>query len=339
MPSACGVSWDGTSGGKLDKSGIPDDDFESHYINDGDTKSSSSFPVVDGSGNLRAGNVRSAWKLRSRGEGVGESCLRDLAGAFDESPLPESANENDISDPEVTEEDWTAVSLDKDEVQDTRFNNPVVLGDNDTEGEFGMNLEFSTLPKEALGEGFNRHGVRENDDGSLDVRFNAMEPGVRRGAEITPEFLRNVVSHDYSRVPVQLDHSKSQRANVGYIEPDNLAFRDFLQVQAHIPNTGSGIRKDIISDFTHDPPMITDISVAFDPRSVEVEPPSSRDDNPRFVDARIKEFSLTPFPAGYDNGGLTPEFSSAVEKAGICSCEFEEPESQLIKRPHILIKR
>lgn len=311
MPSTCGVSWSGTASGTLDESSIPEDDFESHYLNAGDTKSDSSFPVVDGEGNLRRGNVESAWDLRNQGEGVSEDCLRSLAERFDDTPLPESAyNRTDT----------------------------VTVGDNSVDGEFGMNLEFSFLPEEALSDGFNRFGVRENDDGSLDVRFAAMEPGVRRGFEITDDFLTNVVSYDYSKIPLQLDHSKSQRANVGFIDPQKLGFNDVLQVQTHIPNTGSSIRNDIISDFTHKPPQVTDISVSFDPRTVEVEPPSSKDDPPRFVDARIREFSLTPFPAGYDNGGLTPEFSSAVEKASITPDEYTEPASQLITRPHILIK-
>lgn len=216
----------------------------------------------------------------------------------------------------------------------------MTLGDNDTAGNFGMNLEFSAIPTEALSEGFNRHGVRENDDGSIDVRFAAMEPGERRGIDITPEFLRNVTSHSYSgNIPMQMDHSASQRANVGYVDPNKIAFKDTLQVEAHIPNTGSSIRDDVIADFTHDPPQISDISVAFDPRTVEVEPPSKRGEPPEFVDARFREFSLTPFPSGYDNGGLTPEFSAAVDKASIDPDEFTEPTSQLISRPHILITK
>lgn len=216
----------------------------------------------------------------------------------------------------------------------------VTIGDNGTDGEYGMNLQFSALPTDALSDGFNQYGVRTNDDGSVDVRFKAMEPGVRRGFEVTPEFLRNAASYDYSKIPLQLDHSQSQRANVGHIKPSNVKFTgDYLQVEAHIPDTGSSVRDDIIADFTHEPPQIQDISVGFDPRTVEVEKPKSRDDNPKFTDARFREFSLTPFPAGYDNGGLTPEFSAAVEKAAINPDSFSEPESQLIKRPHILIEK
>lgn len=311
MGSACGVSWDGTSGGKLDESAIPDPpDHKSHYLNAADTKSDSSFPVVDGEGNLRAGNVNSAWDLRNQGEGVSEECLRKLDNAFSDNVLPDSAYDNST----------------------------VIVGE-DHDQEFGINLEFTAPPEEALAEGFNRWGVRENEDGSLDVRFDAMEPGTRRGFDITPEFLRRVTSHDYDKIPLQLDHSKSQRANAGYIEPDFLKFDDVMRVQAHIPNTGSSFREDIIADFTHEPPQIQDISVSFDPRTVEVQRPDSRGEAPKFVDARIREFSLTPFPAGYDNGGLTPAFSAAVEKAGIESYEFSEPESKLIQRPHYLIRK
>lgn len=315
MPSACGVTWDGTSSGSLDESEIPDPpDHKSHYLNAADTKGDSSFPVVDGSGNLRAGNVNSAWKLRNQGDGVSEECLRKLDNAWDKNVLPESAYDNDAV---------------------------VTLGDADSDAVFGMNLDFEVHP-EILGDGFNEYGVRENEDGSVDARFAAMEPGVRRGVDIEPEFLQRVVSHDYSRIPVQLSHSKNQRANVGYVEPSDLKFTDFLQTQVHIPDTGSSIRDDVIADFTHEPPQITDISVSFDPRSVEVEKPKRRGENARFVDARIREFSLTPFPAGYDNGGLTPEFSAAVEKAALdCGCfsEPDESESQLISRPHILITK
>jgi len=210
----------------------------------------------------------------------------------------------------------------------------------DTDGNFGMNIEYSVLPTEALSEGFNQYGVRENDDGSVDVRFNAMEPGVRRGVEITPEFLRSVAGPS-GRIPLQIDHSKSQRANVGAIEAENVKFGgDFLQVQTHIPNTGSSIRDDIIADFTHEPPQVTDISVAFDPQTIEVENPRGAD-NPRFVDGEIREFSLTPFPAGYDNGGLTPEFSSAIEQAVLDDDGDDTEESarsRLVERPHILIQ-
>jgi len=210
-------------------------------------------------------------------------------------------------------------------------------------GEFGMNVRFSAPAEEALTDGFNRYGVRENDDGSLDVRFDAMEPGVRRGIEITPEFLRRTVRKDYDRIPLQLDHSDSQRANVGYIDPGNIQFNDgVLQVQAHIPDTGSDVRNDVIADFKHEPPQITDISVSFAKDSVEIEGGKSRGETPQFVDGRYREFSLTPFPAGYDEGGLTPAFSSAIDDAidsESGASASDNATSELIERPHTLIEK
>lgn len=209
------------------------------------------------------------------------------------------------------------------------------------DAEFGLNIEFSTHGLTLEPDGFNEHGVRVNDDGSIDVRFNAMEPGVRRGVEVTPEFLQRVAGNSTERLPVQLDHSKSQRANVGYIEPGNVQFGDgFLQVQVHVPNTGSSVREDVLADFKHDPPLIQDGSVGFDPRTVELD--TSYSDDPKFVDAELREFSFTPFPAGYDNGGLTPEFSEAVdevlaeEDGGDCP---DDVDSALETTEHTLIKK
>lgn len=319
MASTCGVEWSGTSSGMLEESEIPDaPDHKKHYLNSAETKGDSSFPVVDGDGNLRAGNVNAAWDLRNNGEGVSEECLRNLDSAFDDNVLPDTAYENSGGD-------------------------IVQIAESEIDGKFGMNVEFNQLPTDAITDGFNKYGVRENEDRSLDVRFKAMEPGVRRGIEIPAEFLRSVSNYDYGRVPLQLDHSDSQLANVGFVSGENIKFSSdgFLQIQAHIPNTGADRRDEVIADFTHDPPQIRDVSVAFDPKSVEVERPSKRNEKPRFVDGRIREFSLTPFPAGYDNGGLTPEFSSAVEKATLFddSPSEGEPQSQLIKRPHILITK
>jgi hypothetical protein len=193
--------------------------------------------------------------------------------------------------------------------------------ENDT---FGWNISFS-VPEpvvQSLDDGFNRYGVREHDDGSIDVIFAAMEPGIRHEGtplevEITDQFLSRVASHSYpERIPFQYDHSRSQRANVGWVYGNKLKFSDgFFRVMAHIPNTGSQIRSDTIADFTHDPPAISDGSVGFDPRTIEVERPSNRDEKPVFTDARLQEFSLTPFPAGYDDGGLTPAFSDVVSGA------------------------
>lgn len=167
-------------------------------------------------------------------------------------------------------------------------------------------------------DGFNEYGVREHDDGSIDVVFNAMEPGLRRGSlgfdiRVTDDFIRRVAAKFSDPIPLQLDHSRSQMANVGTVQ--EVRFADpFLRLRAHVPNTGSRIRTDVISDFTHEPPAITDGSAGFGD-TFELE--RNDDGELEFVDATLVEFSLTPFPAGYDNGGLTPEFAEAVRRSGI----------------------
>jgi len=199
----------------------------------------------------------------------------------------------------------------------------------------GLNITFSVPEVVELEEGFNKYGVREQDDGSIDVIFAAMEPGERKGIEVTESFLRKVASHSYDgRIPLQYDHSHSQRANVGWIEPENVKFGDgFLRVKAHIPNTGSQIRTDTIADFTHDPPAISDGSVGFDFRSIVVEKPNDPNETPKFKNARLQEFSLTPFPAGYDSGGLSPRFSSVIDNF-MNPTESEQGESCLVTRPY-----
>lgn len=65
--TVAGVTFDGLRNGKLDESEIPDESFASHYLYPGDTKSESSYPVVDGDNKLRRGNVDAAHSLGARG--------------------------------------------------------------------------------------------------------------------------------------------------------------------------------------------------------------------------------------------------------------------------------
>jgi hypothetical protein len=62
------ITYDGLMGGDLDESEIPNEGYEPHYVFDGDTKSESSYPLVDGDGNLRRGNVGAAWELYGQSE-------------------------------------------------------------------------------------------------------------------------------------------------------------------------------------------------------------------------------------------------------------------------------
>lgn len=164
--------------------------------------------------------------------------------------------------------------------------------------------------------GFSEHGVRvnETEDGSVesvDVIFRAMEPGIRKDIRVTNEFLSGVAADFSDPVPMQYDHDKSQRSNVGSVWAAWTS--DALYLAGNIPNTGSTIRADTVSDFTHEPPAITDGSVGFG-RDYEVEYNDAAEEY-AFVSASLNEFSLTPFPAGYDraSGGLSPAFSKAVD--------------------------
>lgn len=94
--STGGISYSGTRGGTLDESAIPDDDYASHYVFDADTKSESSFPLVDAEGNLRAGNVAAAFRFRDDAPDRGAllDVLESVNDAFDDPPIdPESLEE------------------------------------------------------------------------------------------------------------------------------------------------------------------------------------------------------------------------------------------------------
>jgi hypothetical protein len=89
LKEVAGVEFDGTTTGKLDESEIPSEGFESHYLYPGENKSESSYPVVDADGNLRKGNVDSAWQLGARGDAdadTHDSRLMDLANEFENPP-------------------------------------------------------------------------------------------------------------------------------------------------------------------------------------------------------------------------------------------------------------
>lgn len=108
-----GVAYVDTKGGELDESEISNEIFEHHYLFAADTKSESSYPVVDANHNLRRGNVEAAHQLGARG-GVSEDelkrKLKALNDKFDEPPISfdEEGDEarNDINgDTAVTEQD------------------------------------------------------------------------------------------------------------------------------------------------------------------------------------------------------------------------------------------
>jgi hypothetical protein len=116
--TVAGVTFSGTKEGTLDESRIPNDDYRSHYLFDEDTKSESSYPVVDADGFLRRGNVDAAHQLGARG-GVSEDeldqKLRALNNEFDNPPIDFDDEKNvmgDNPDNEVTQDDLKELKSD-----------------------------------------------------------------------------------------------------------------------------------------------------------------------------------------------------------------------------------
>lgn len=76
------ITFNSLSGGKLDESEIPNEGYEPHYVFAADTKSDSSYPLVDADGNLRRGNVSAAWELY--GQAQDEELLLDVLAQANE---------------------------------------------------------------------------------------------------------------------------------------------------------------------------------------------------------------------------------------------------------------
>jgi hypothetical protein len=166
------------------------------------------------------------------------------------------------------------------------------------------------VPFETPEPGFNRYGVKTHEDGSVDVIFQAMEPGVRKGINVTESFLTRVAENFSKPVPFMLDHSGQQMKQIGRINDAKFS-NGYFRLLGHIPNTGSSVKADVLADLTYDPPAITDGSVGF---GQDIELAETEDGDLEFVDGTLQEFSLTPFPGGYDDGGLSPAFSNAVDE-------------------------
>lgn len=111
--TVAGVTFRGTKSGELDESEIPNDNYESHYLFPADTKTESSYPVVDADGFLRSGNLEAAKQLGARGNVSEEelmSKLKALNKVFDNPPLTfEEETRNNINgDTTVTDNEEEA---------------------------------------------------------------------------------------------------------------------------------------------------------------------------------------------------------------------------------------
>ena len=172
--------------------------------------------------------------------------------------------------------------------------------------------------------GFNEYGVRENygDDGelvSVDAVYEAMEPGEpedRNGVRITRQFLKNVAEKDYSNSPPYLmDHDRSTLSQIGFVKKVWFSSsKDKLMVMARAYNTGSDIHDEVVTRLKNEPPTIPDGSVGFG-ESFDYE--RNDDDEVVLTNGRIQEFSTTPFPGGYDSGGLDVEYVEETPEATV----------------------
>lgn len=203
------------------------------------------------------------------------------------------------------------------------------------EEELAFAASFGHPDTDALAEGFNEYGVRENldEDGNLrsvDVNYEAMEPGEpedRNGVRITEEFLREVGEKEYSgEEPFMLDHTRETLSKAGSVR--KVWFSDEagkLMVQSRIPNTGATTHNELINRFTYEPPTVTNGSVGFGDSYTAVR---NDEGEPELTDGRLQEFSTTPFPAGYDDGGLRAAFAESAVAAADSFEVDDEPNEE-----------
>lgn len=190
--------------------------------------------------------------------------------------------------------------------------NPDQENADDLEGnEIAFAARGVTPKQKELTHEFNEYGIRKNFDESdnlisVDAVYEAMEPGPpadRNGVRITTEFLKNVADKDYSdKPPYLMDHTKKTLSQIGFVK--DVWFNESTQklmVMARAYNTGSQTHNEIISRITNEPPVIKDGSIGL-ANSYESE--HNDEGEPVLTDAKIQEFSTTPFPGGYDDGGL-----------------------------------
>lgn len=178
-------------------------------------------------------------------------------------------------------------------------------------GDLNFSIDLSAPDPQALREGFNQYGVKETDD-RVEFIFEAMQTGMRNGVSITEEFLEQVASNFENEAPLQLDHDRSMEANVGRVT--EMWFSDgALRLRGYVPKTGADTHQEFIQRFTFNPPQVQNGSVGF---GMQYELSEDDDGNPMLVDGTMQEFSLLPFPGGYDEstGGLKAQFEQAYQQ-------------------------
>lgn len=132
--TVAGVTFTDTRSGDLDEAAIPNDDFKSHYLYPGDTKTASSFPVVDANGNLCRQNVISAWAYRRYASSVSDlkSKLQKLNDEFEDPPLDFSEESSRVlPDSWEPSEEMRETMLSETAAESDRFERAVEIVDKD----------------------------------------------------------------------------------------------------------------------------------------------------------------------------------------------------------------
>lgn len=110
--TVAGVTFSGLADGTLEESAIPNDDYEQHYLFPAETKSESSYPVVDAEGNLRKGNVAAAHQLGARGGVADEELQRKLSSLNRQWPEGERPIDmTDDNDTDTSTDDGNGLDL------------------------------------------------------------------------------------------------------------------------------------------------------------------------------------------------------------------------------------
>lgn len=185
------ISYDGLMGGDLDESEIPNEGYEPHYVFDADTKSESSYPLVDGDGNLRRGNVDAAWQLYGRAED--EQFLLDVLAQANKqfadadgysAPIPEDSLEEAITDSTHTDTMDIQTFIDENDLsaEDVRY----ILDSADVDTSEVVDApdeptDFydGQADVEALADDFDAVGLLVEQKESLEAEVDSLEDDLR----------------------------------------------------------------------------------------------------------------------------------------------------------------
>jgi len=194
--TADGIEWSGTAGGDLEVSEIPNDDYATHFVFDEETKSDSSFPLVDAEGNLRRENVAAAFRFRD--DAPDTEALLDVLSAvndeFDDPPIdPESlAEARGVSGNSVLSWGYETIQTflgkavdDAQTANEPSGNEPAEYGVESSPQDAGTTMERDTLIEEITANSpLTEESLEERcDDGLEAIHEDVMAANDHSGAD------------------------------------------------------------------------------------------------------------------------------------------------------------